>query len=214
MKAWLFQDHRQKQKLGEAKAPWSVGWIDPEGRRKSKRIGLKSAAVKYLRKVEGQLAAGVYESVSQKPWPEFRKEFESKIASGMEPSTRDATLNSLNIFQRIVKPARISRITAADIDQFVSMRRAERGQKRGSTISPATVNRDLRHIKSTLRIAHDWGYLPVVPRIRMVKEPSKLARYVTAEHFEAIYKACEVARLPQGLPYPASDWWRAMLTFN
>ena len=30
MRAWLFQDHRQKQKLGD-EAPWSVGWIDPEG---------------------------------------------------------------------------------------------------------------------------------------------------------------------------------------
>ncbi len=29
MRAWIFQDHRQKHKLGD-KAPWSVGWIDPE----------------------------------------------------------------------------------------------------------------------------------------------------------------------------------------
>ena len=42
MKAWLFQDHRQKVKLGEDKCPWSVGWIDPEGKRRSKRIGSKT----------------------------------------------------------------------------------------------------------------------------------------------------------------------------
>jgi hypothetical protein len=41
MKAWLFQDTRQKQKLG-AKCPWSVGWFDAEGKKKSKRIGSKS----------------------------------------------------------------------------------------------------------------------------------------------------------------------------
>jgi hypothetical protein len=37
MSAWLFQDHRQKQKLGR-KTPWSVGWIDTEGHRRSKRV--------------------------------------------------------------------------------------------------------------------------------------------------------------------------------
>jgi hypothetical protein len=44
MNAWLFQDHRQKQKLGD-KCPWSVGWVDPDGKRKSKKIGSKSMAV-------------------------------------------------------------------------------------------------------------------------------------------------------------------------
>ena len=74
MKVWTFQDHRQKQKLG-AKAPWSVGWVDPEEKRRSKRVGLKSAAEKYLRKVEGELAAGVYENKSRKQWSDFRAEF-------------------------------------------------------------------------------------------------------------------------------------------
>ena len=53
-----------------------------------------------------------------------------------------------------------------------------------------------------------------MPKIRMLKEPKKLARYVTADHFAALYKACDAARLPKGLPYSAADWWRAMLTFN
>ena len=30
MKAWTFQDHRAKLKLG-SKAAWSVGWLTPEG---------------------------------------------------------------------------------------------------------------------------------------------------------------------------------------
>jgi hypothetical protein len=35
MKAWIFRDPRQNQKLG-AKCPWSVGWIDPNGEAASK----------------------------------------------------------------------------------------------------------------------------------------------------------------------------------
>jgi integrase len=45
----------------------------------------------------------------------------------------------------------------------------------------------------------------------MEKVPKKLATYMTAEHFAAIYGACEQARFPAGLPYPAADWWRALL---
>ena len=60
MKAWLFQDHRQKEKLGDD-CPWSVGYYGPDGKKKGKRIGSKSAAEKFQRRIEGQLAAGVYE---------------------------------------------------------------------------------------------------------------------------------------------------------
>jgi hypothetical protein len=65
MRAWVFQDFRQKKKLGE-KAPWSAGWVDPEGKRRSKRIGSKSMAEKYARKKEGELAAGLCQSEPQR----------------------------------------------------------------------------------------------------------------------------------------------------
>ena len=55
MKAWTFQDYTQKKKLGD-KCPWSVGWIDPQGRKRSKNIGSKSMADKFRRKKEGELA--------------------------------------------------------------------------------------------------------------------------------------------------------------
>src|SRR5260370_32116409 len=32
------------------------------------------------------------------------------------------------------------------------------------------------------------------------REPGKLARYVTGDHFAAIYQACTVARMPRHLP--------------
>ena len=213
MKAWTFQDPRQKKEHG-TKAPWSVGWYDPQGRRKSKRLGLKSAAEKYRRRIEGELAAGVYEQQSRKSWKEFRSEFDSRVASGMCPTTRQATIAALDIFERIAKPTRVSAIDTTTIADFVKVRRTERGLKKGSTLSPATVNKELRHIKATLRIAHEWECLPRVPKIRMMKEPQKLIRYVTADHFALLYQACDAVRLPEGLPYPAADWWRAMLTFN
>ena len=45
------------------------------------------------------------------------------------------------------------------------------------------------------------------------KEPTKIPRFVTDEHFIAIYNACDIAERPAGLPYPAADWRRGLLTF-
>ncbi|MCH8045244.1 MAG: tyrosine-type recombinase/integrase [Planctomycetes bacterium] len=213
MRAWLFQDHRQKNKLGD-KTPWSVGWVDPEGKRRSKRIGSKSMAEKVRRKREGELAAGTYESVAHKPWDVFRKEYETKVASQTEPGSQMSTGIALDHFERIINPQRVSAVKPATIDDYIAKRRKERGLKKNSKVSPATVNKELRHIKAVLRVAHEWGYLAKVPRFRMVREPEKLVRYVTGEHFSAIYKACDAATLPKALPYPPSDWWRALLTFS
>jgi integrase len=55
-------------------------------------------------------------------------------------------------------------------------------------------------------------YLPERPKFRMLREPVKLATFVSAEHFAAIYEACDAARRPSGRPYPAADYWRALLS--
>ena len=212
MRAWVFQDHQQKKKLGD-KAPWSAGWVDPEGKRRSKTIGSKSRAEKYARKKEGELAAGTYQNESHKPWNKFREEWESKIGDGMEPQSKRCVVNALDHFERIIGPGRVQRIKTQTIDEFVSKRRLEKGQKAGSTVSPATVNRDLRHLRAVLRIAHEWGYLPTIPKVRMVKEPEKLVVYVTPEHFAAMYAACDAAERPRSEAYSAADWWRALLVF-
>ncbi len=212
-RVWTFQDSRQKKKLGEKQCPWAVGYVDPDGKRRSKKIGSKSMAEKFRRKIEGELSAGTYKGVGRKQWADFRVEYENTIAAGMGPGSRQETLGALNHFQRIVKPRRVASITARSIDTYKQQRGAERGRKKKSTVSPATINKELRHIRAVLQIAHDWEYLPKMPKVRMLKEPEKLVTYVTPEHFAAIYKACDVAARPVGLPYPPGDWWRALLVF-
>jgi integrase len=78
-------------------------------------------------------------------------------------------------------------------------------------LSPATINKDLRTVKTALNIAVEWGYLESVPKFKTEREPKHLPRYVTPEHFTDIYKACEIATFPTELPYAPSDWWRALL---
>ena len=178
-KAWIFQDYRQKQKLGEDKAPWSVGRVDPEGKRRSKRIGSKSRAEKYARKLEGQLAAGVYQGESRKTWQGFRAEYEAKMLPRLAPKTQRVVTATLDHFDRIVKPGKMTGIKTQTIDDYITQRSMEPGKKPGSTISPATVNRELRHLKACIRVAHDWGYLPTVPKFRKMRESEEIGRVMT-----------------------------------
>src|SRR5262245_1048415 len=143
MRAWVFQDYRQKEKLGK-KCPWSVGWFDPEGKKKSKTIGSRSMAGKYARKIEGQLAAGTYHSAGRKGWDDFRKDYETKILPTLAESSQEAVKQSLDAFEESVHPARVAAIKTATIDSFIAKRQESRGRRPGSTKSPASINKELR----------------------------------------------------------------------
>ncbi len=104
-------------------------------------------------------------------------------------------------------------IKTGTIDGYVAKRRTEPGRKPGSTVAPHTLDKELRAIRAVLNVAHEWGYLPVVPKFRKVKLPEVLPRPVRPDHFQAIYNSCDVATMPSGLPYAAGDWWHAMLVF-
>jgi integrase len=217
-RVWIFQHKREVAKKGADAASWYVGWYDQHGKRHSESCGPGSRgrglAEKRLRRIQSELDTGVHRPDSRTTWSAFQAEYREKILSGLAPKTRDAATDSLDHFRRIAAPGRVQSVTTAMIDGFIARRRHEPGQKPGSVVSPATVNKDLRHIKAALRVAHDWGYLPEVPKIRMVKEPQKLPTYVTPEHFDLIYgTACDLARFPAafGQRYSPADWWRALV---
>ena len=105
-------------------------------------------------------------------------------------------------------------VRTSTVDDFIAKRRKESGKKRGSLVSPATVNKDLRHLKAAMRKARRWGYVAAVPDFDMEKEPGKLPRYVTPEHFAALYEACRHAKMPADVPnVDTANWWRGLLVF-
>jgi hypothetical protein len=205
MSAWIFQDPKQVAKHGEAKASWYVGWFDPEGKKRCKSCGPgakgKSNAEKLRTKREAELLTGTYQANDRKTWEEFRKEYDEKVLPGMAVRSRAEVTAALGHFERIVKPKRVAAIKTTTVDEFTAKRRSEPGKYRCSTVSPATVNKDLRHLRAALRKAHRWGYLPTVPYFDMEKEPEKLPNYVGPEHFATIYKACDHAEEPAGQPF-------------
>jgi integrase len=216
--AWVYQDDKQVKKHGEEKASWYVGWIDPEGKRRCKSCGPgehgRRNAEKLRTKRQAELLTGTYQSDAKKTWEAFRCEYVTKVMSGLSVRTREEVKAALDHFERLVGPKKLVGMKTATIDGFIAKRRGEAGKKKGSTISPATVNKDLRHLRAVLGVAHEWGYLPAVPKFRMEKQSKRLPTYVTADAFAAIYEACDQANRPAGLPYPPGDWWRALLVMG
>lgn len=217
MKAWTFQDRKQLAKLGPDKCPWSVGWYDPDGKRKSKTIGSKSAADKFLRKTEGQLAAGTYETISRASWKDFMAVFESRVLAGMKPRTKETTQLALNHFERIIRPGKMRIVTTATLADYVAKRRQEKVGKAEDApfVSVATINKELRVLRAVVRKAARWGYFVRVPEIDFLKEQGKLPTYISPEDFAKIYgDGCNVARWPEGQSYAPADWWRGLLMFG
>jgi integrase len=215
MSAWIYQDAKQVKKHGCKTASWYVGWYDPEGRKCCKSCGPgsagKRAAEKLRQKTDAELVTGTYQSKKRESWEDFRHQYEERVLSGLAVLTRGPAVAALENFERIMHPQRVATICTSHIDDFIARRRGERGKKAGSRLSPASINKDLRHLKAVLRVAKEWGYLATLPKFRMEREPRKLPVYVTVEHFAAMYRACEQARWPIGQPYTPADWWRGLL---
>jgi integrase len=214
--AWIYQDDHQVKKHGEEKASWYVGWIEPDGRRRGKSCGPgeqgKRNAQKLRRKLEAQLMTGTYQMHDKKLWDDFHKEYEERVLSRLAPRSRTEALTALAHFKRIIKPVRVFAISTAHVDEFIAKRRLEPGKKKGDLVSPATVNKDLRHLRAALRKAKKWGYLKEAPDFDMERAPKKLPRYVLGDHFALIYTACDKARMPEDLPNVSpADWWRALI---
>lgn len=210
--ATLFQDSKS------AKKSWSVRWNCPVSRRRLQKTfgpgdkGYK-AAEKYKKRLEAEFVTGSYKAPATKLWGDVRAEYEEKMMGRNKPRTRRCAMEALSHFERIIKPNKMEAITSKTIDAYVSARQREKGLRKGTTVAPASINKELRHLKAFLRVAHDWGELPVVPKIRMLKEPSKLATYWSEVEFAALYKAVDAAHHPKGLPYAPAEWWRSVFMF-
>ncbi len=213
--AWVYQDDKQVKKHGAAKASWYVGWYNLDGKKRCKSCGPgirgKSKAEKLRRKTEVDLEGGQYRENLRKPWEQFRDEYTARIGGGLSPRSRDEVTAALKHFERLIKPGRMYAIGTSHIDRFVAARRAEKGKKKGAAVSPATINKDLRHLRAALAVAEEWGYIVAMPKFRMEKTPKKMPTYISGEHFARVYRTCDVAKFPAALPYSAAEWWRGLL---
>lgn len=211
-------DPEEVERAGRKRAAHCVGWREPDGSRRRQSCGTgedgRKAAFRMKKKLEAELITGTYKPDTSKPWSEFVEEIEEDVFPTMSDENVRIYRNALEHFKKLAKPKNVEQIGVKQIDKYIAARSTERGRVKGSKVSPATINKELRYIKALLNYAVEWGYLARMPNFkkRWVKEPEKLPRYVTEEHFEKIYNACTVATRPALPNTPAPEWWKALLT--
>lgn len=209
MRAWLFQDSKQKQKLGEKDCPWSVGWYETNGRKRSKKIGSKSVAEKYRRKKEGELANNLVDPLSNRAkWSDLKQQFIDHVQARKAQGTAAEYKRSLDVFERLIKPVWVRDLTTATMDRFVQRRKAD-----STDISPATINKDLRALKALCRKAHRWGELPQLPVFEFLREAQRDPDFITEAQFGDLYKACDKMTRPSLPNCTPEEWWQALLAF-
>ena len=214
-RAWVHQLKKQVDTRGENAASWYVSWYDPEGILRTKTCGPgkigKTAAKKLADTIHSQLVTGTYQAKTKRTWAEFRAEYESKVAARFDTSSQSAARQSLDAFERVAKPKLVSAITTDFVDKFATERKKDDGI-RGNKVSAATVNKELRYIRLVMNIAHEWGLIARVPRIRFLKQPQNLPTYIPPEHFAAIYRACSTAKKPNDVPNVSPEaWWQGLI---
>lgn len=195
------------------RSKWRVRWYDASGRQRSKSYEMKRDANGFKAKIEHELAQGTYLETKPKRWGDFVGQYKSDSLTALRPKTQKEYLTAIEHFERICKPRCVSDVDEPMLDKYKAARAAEDGFYDGSKVAPATINKELRSIKAVLGKAKRWKCIKQVPDFEFVREPEKLPRFMTEQHFEQIYQACNAAKKPHQLPYDAPDWWRGLLVF-
>ncbi len=216
---WIFQRPRDVKAKGPDHATWQVGWYDLQGKRHSEACGSgdrgRRAAERRRDDISAELHLQVHQPKTKHKWTAFRKHYNEYELPQKSLSTKNQIISVLNNFERLVQPGLMENITTVQVKKFVFYRKKEAGKKKGSKLSPATINKDLRHLKSILRVAVEEEYLHKMPKIKMIREPKKLVRFVTPEDFAVLYStAAKLAKKPAAadVSYSSEQWWQSLIT--
>lgn len=206
----------QVEKHGEAEAAWLCFWRSPDGKQHSKSFGKgvagKRRATSFSKTIEAELHLKTYARKSETTWDSFYAEYVSSVVSHQGAAHGETTIRSLKPFVRIAKPRKMSAIDTRMIDAFIAERQTERGREVGSTLSAAALHKELRYIRSALRVARDWGLITTLPKFRFPRVPETVKPWISVTDFGLIYDHCDTPDLPVLPNVDTGDWWRAFVT--
>ena len=157
-----------------------VEWLDPDGSRRAEKIAgvgrpAKSLAIERWNDVNQRLQRGKrgrkVRKKTQKTWAEFRAKFIAAVLTTKSATSQRLLTGAIARFERISQPKLMRDIDTEMIDGYRATRSHERGKKRCSTMSPASVNKDLRYLRVIMRKATKWGYLRRCPDFEFFREP-------------------------------------------
>jgi len=164
-------------------------WHDPiTGKRKSKSAETCNPieAEKRRADLEYELNHGLHQEPSKLKWEDFRKLFEQEYVAPLRPNTRYGFEDTLDLFEVLCQPAKLSGINERTISAFVAGMRTK--ETRGRTgMKASTIHLHLQHLRTALGWACQQKLLTEVPAFPSVKVPRKRPQPIPLESFERLY---------------------------
>lgn len=169
-KPWIYQ---RKSRKG-----WYVGWYDSNGKRRSKMLPNKALANRYARRIEFQLNEDIYFDPIAIEWDNLVREYlehKQYVRSLASESLRSIS-GTLNQFKDLHGPVRSTKVDQRLVNAFIAHRL--------KTTSKATVNKDVRNLRTFVRWSAKNRYMgPQASRIEWItqKEAKRPVRSLNAE---------------------------------
>lgn len=191
----------------------------------------RKEALKLAGAWQAELREGRYKPASKITWAEFRQRYEDEAVPSMKPKAASKVSGVFNAVERILRPDRLSSLTAERISYFVKVFRAEERvvERKQQTVDEegrkgtervrvtVTVRRQEATIKSTLqtlKAALNWAdkmkilnEVPYIENPRQAKGSKMMkGRPITGEEFERM-----LAAVPKVVKPDQVDLWRTFL---
>jgi site-specific recombinase XerD len=158
-------------------AYYQIGWVEGDRRKwRTTKCTTKSEALVFLKSFETQNE----KKVEPLRLSQFTELFRTRINGTIRKSTLRPYLASLKSFESVISDKLMSEYNVDDIENYK--------QKRLQSISPTTLNIELRSLKSTFNSAVKWELLKENPfrKVSVLKIPQRPPIYLTKEDFKKL----------------------------
>lgn len=157
----------------------------------------KRGAEQYERQIRQQLLDGTWETEVRPPTTvaEFAPKFLGHSRSNNRPSTVGEKETSLDLYiVPLLGRRQLRELDAEHIEAFKSRLLA-------CDLEPKTVNNHLTALRTLLRLAAEWGYMPAVPKIRLLPVRERKVDFLSRGEIDALLDGAR----------PEPMWWRMIL---
>jgi len=180
---------------------WRISYYDAAGTRRWESFATFKAAEKALRQrkvEEDRRAVGQLAGVDrEKTFDDLVERWE--VVKAGKRSLRDDQSRIARHLRPAFGGVAVYQITAGLIADFAADLRKKKRPRTDRAISTSTVGKVLGLLRAMLRVAHDEGWIAVVPKVRVPREPKRDYQWIrTSAELEAFLEAARV----RGAEYP------------
>lgn len=189
-----------------------VLYRDETGKQRSQSFGSSPSAEDAARRFIDRLSAGD-DSDPRKSWDAFVERFRRVHASARSSAHETELMASLRRFQSLTGISDIGELSTGMVDDFIAERRLDRGH-RAEFVSPATVNKDLRNLRTAFGKAKRWKLISDDIEIDMLPVTMHEPRFMTIVQYDELIRHLAIAERPELRLIQPAAWWEAFLSFQ